>query len=158
MRLWITLSIALGLIASSTEARAQNRHTRVMRPIVFAQASYRRQAGLPPCTMDSFVHEAKNMAENIYGGESFFGPPPFDGFTQDHRINSGLFDDRNTGLTTGHGSQLPDAWGADEFVSDGEMTASGPQDMSDYAKRPPFDYPAYLRSFWRSVERGGLKF
>lgn len=81
---------------------------------------------LPPCTMDSFVHEAQGEAEHIYGDEGTTDIPPYMGFDVVHRINHGIFDKRDRGLTTGHGSYLPDAWGADEFIAPpGEWSQSG---------------------------------
>jgi hypothetical protein len=71
--------------------------------------------GLPPTRTDSFVYEAKENAEFIYGDEGIEGPPPYLLFTKDHRVNSGIYDRRDAGLTTGHGSYLPDAVGRDEF-------------------------------------------
>ncbi len=72
--------------------------------------------GLPPCTMDSFVRCAGASADLIYGDEGTDGPPPYSEFTQIHRIESGIYGDRKKGLTTGHRSNLPSAWGADEFL------------------------------------------
>ncbi|HEY9713281.1 MAG TPA: hypothetical protein V6C72_07415 [Chroococcales cyanobacterium] len=80
----------------------------------FAQAGPMRN-GLPPTSTDSFVYEAGGQAINIYGDEGDVDIPPFFSFTKDHRINSGIFGQRNEGLTTGHGSFLPDAWGGDEW-------------------------------------------
>ncbi|CAN5540391.1 hypothetical protein BH10CYA1_BH10CYA1_18490 [soil metagenome] len=74
------------------------------------------QNGLPPCRMDSFVRSAGGMADLIYGDEGTDGPPPFYGFTDIHRIEAGIFGDTRQGLTTGHHSELPSAWGADEFL------------------------------------------
>lgn len=71
---------------------------------------------LPPCTMDSFVREAGGHAEHIYGDEGSNGLPPYQGFGKAHRINAGIMDTRDAGLTTGHGSLMPDAWGKDEFL------------------------------------------
>ena len=51
------------------------------------------------------------MADLIYGDESD-GLPPFFGFDQSHRINAGITGINDAGLTTGHGSVLPDAWGS----------------------------------------------
>ncbi|HEY9715968.1 MAG TPA: hypothetical protein V6C69_00760 [Trichormus sp.] len=82
--------------------------------------------GLPPTTMDSFVYEAKDQAEHIYGDEGSDGLPPYFGFDYVHRINNGISGQRDAGLTTGHGSYLPSAWGADEFIAPpGEMSQSG---------------------------------
>lgn len=82
--------------------------------------------GLPPCTTDSFVHEAAGEAEHIYGDEGTTSIPPYFGFNTVHRINNGIFNIRDKGLTTGHGSYLPDAWGADEFLAPpGEWSQSG---------------------------------
>lgn len=81
--------------------------------------------GLPPVSMDSFVFEAAENAELIYGDEGVDDIPPYDEFTKEHRINNGIFDQRNRGLTTGHGSYLPDAWGGDEWVDGPEWDMSG---------------------------------
>ncbi|MCC7527115.1 MAG: hypothetical protein IT342_01260 [Candidatus Melainabacteria bacterium] len=71
--------------------------------------------GLPPTRTDSFVKEAKHHAAHIYGDEGTYGLPPYMGFSKVHRINTGIMDERDSGLTTGHGSYMPDAWGGDEF-------------------------------------------
>lgn len=85
--------------------------------------------GLPPVTMDSFVYEAGAHAEHIYGDEGANGLPPYEGFTKAHRINAGIMDQRDAGLTTGHGSYMPDAWGNDEFIAPpGEWSQSGYRD------------------------------
>lgn len=84
---------------------------------------------LPPVRMDSFVQQAGAMAELIYGDEGVGGTekfpdggggrlPPIDGFSQENRIDSGIFGTRDEGLTTGHGSLMPSAWGADEYLGD----------------------------------------
>ncbi|MGH9548542.1 MAG: hypothetical protein ACRD3W_04170 [Terriglobales bacterium] len=73
--------------------------------------------GLPPTRLDSFVKNADENAEMIYGDEGIELPPYF-GFTKEHRIGSGIND---SGLSTGHGSVLPSAWGAI-----GESCNSGP--------------------------------
>lgn len=100
---------------------------------VFAQNSgpFRQLAArqLPPVRMDSFVRQAGAMAELIYGDEGVGGTekfpdggggrlPPIDGFSQENRIDSGIFGIRDEGLTTGHGSLMPSAWGADEYLGD----------------------------------------
>jgi hypothetical protein len=72
--------------------------------------------GLPPTMMDSFVNEAMEHKEAIYGDEGTNGPPPYMLFTEDHRINTGILDQRDAGLTTGHGSFMPDGVGKDEFL------------------------------------------
>ncbi len=82
--------------------------------------------GLAPATLDSFVHESGALADQIYGDEGVVGLPPFNGFEKENRINAGIFDRRDRGLTTGHGSYLPDAWGYDEFtMPPGEWDQSG---------------------------------
>ena len=63
--------------------------------------------GLPVTNLDSFVAQAGGQAELIYGDEGTDGPPPYDDFTPEHYINTGIHDD----LTTGHQSGLPSAWG-----------------------------------------------
>lgn len=80
--------------------------------------------GLPPTRLDSFVREAKGNADAIYGDEGSCGLPPFFGFEKWNRINAGIVDDRDRGLTTGHGSYLPDASGNDEFLG-AEWSQSG---------------------------------
>jgi hypothetical protein len=76
--------------------------------------------GLPPTNLDSFVHQAGGRAEEIYGDEGVNGLPPIDGFNFQNRIDFGIVDsvdefgvlqNRNAGLTTGHGSLMPSAWG-----------------------------------------------
>jgi hypothetical protein len=81
--------------------------------------------GLPPTTMDSFVQQAAENAEFIYGDEGTMTIPPYMGFDVSHRINSGILADSAT-LTTGHHEVLPDAWGRDEFLIGGpEFSLSG---------------------------------
>jgi len=63
---------------------------------------------LPPTSTDSFVRNSAGNADLIYGDEGYDGPPPFYGFDESHRIERGIY---NPGLTTGHRSALPDAWG-----------------------------------------------
>src|SRR5581483_5420114 len=108
---------------------------------VFAQGALRN--GLPPTSMDSFVNQAGEYKEYIYGDESHMGPPPYMGFEQANRINSGILDVRNQGLTTGHGSYLPDAWGRAQFAGGQEInewTVSGP------GSGPPATFPYRLDS------------
>jgi hypothetical protein len=82
--------------------------------------------GLPVCNMDSFVYQAMitGQADQIYGDEGTDSIPPLDNFSY---INSGIGAD-SSGLTTGHGSMMPSAWGADEFLAPpGEWSMSGAQ-------------------------------
>jgi hypothetical protein len=82
--------------------------------------------GLAPTRLDSFVREARGHAEHIYGDEGADGLPPYFGFDHVHRINTGINDERDAGLTTAHGSYMPEAWGADEFIAPpGEFSQSG---------------------------------
>jgi hypothetical protein len=80
--------------------------------------------GLPPTSMDSFVRQAAGNAELIYGDEGDEGPPPYSEFEYQNRINSGITGIRDQGLTTGHGSMMPSAWGRDEFLG-AEWSLSG---------------------------------
>ncbi len=80
--------------------------------------------GLPPTSMDSFVRQAAGNAELIYGDEGYEGPPPYYEFEYQNRINSGIYNIRDKGLTTGHGSLMPSAWGRDEFLG-AEWSRSG---------------------------------
>ncbi len=75
-----------------------------------ANMALRTQGGglsLPKTNLDSFVHKAKQsgMAELIYGDEGKNGPPPYSFFMP---INTGI---SSGGLTTGHPSDAPSAWG-----------------------------------------------
>jgi hypothetical protein len=85
--------------------------------------------GLAPTNMDSFVYEAGGQAELIYGDEGTNNIPPYFGFTPASRINTGIIPGsvRSKGLTTGHGSMMPSAWGYDEFELPpyGEWSMSG---------------------------------
>lgn len=95
--------------------------------------------GLPPCTMDSFVRNAAGMADLIYGDEGTDGPPPFEEFTAIHRIDTGIFGDTNKGLTTGHRSHLPSAWGNDEFLG---AEWAGQSNAANYNRVPLVVYPS----------------
>lgn len=93
---------------------------------------------LPPVNMDSFVQQAGGAAESIYGDEGVGGKeknggslPPFDGFGAGHRIDAGIFGTRDAGLTTGHGSSMPSAWGADEYLG-GEWAQTGSGHFEEY--------------------------
>lgn len=120
--------------ARVSQARASQASAKM---IAQAQANARYQAGfpsdwrngLPPTRMDSFVKEAKQHAAHIYGDEGTYGLPPYMGFSKVHRINTGIMDERDSGLTTGHGSYLPDAWGGDEFHQN-EWSLSGERGRS----------------------------
>lgn len=102
---------------SSAQPRAQQsrpRDTGAQR-VRLARAStaildrtFGRLGFLPPTSMESFVRNSAGAADLIYGDEGTDGPPPFEGFDQSHRINSGIY---TPGLTTGHRSALPEAWG-----------------------------------------------
>ena len=84
------------------------------------------QNGLPTVSTDSFVKNAGGNAEAIYGDEGTDSIPPYLGFSYQHRINAGISGQTDTGLTTGHGSMLPSAFGADEFLAPpGEKSMSG---------------------------------
>lgn len=85
----------------------------------------RGRNGLPPTSLDSFVLNAGGSAEQIYGDEGTSGPPPYFEFTMGHRIQTGITGQRAAGLTTGHGSYMPCAWGGDEFVDGPEFSMSG---------------------------------
>ena len=87
----------------------------------------RGRNNLPPTRLDSFVKQAGGFAERIYGDEGINGIPEYHEFTAEHRIERGIVGDRAAGLTTGHGSELPPAWGGDEFVDTEEPTQAGRQ-------------------------------
>jgi len=79
-----------------------------------AQSKPGMRNGLPPTQMDSFVLNAGASADKIYGDEGTDTFPPYFGFTYEHRINAGITGRRDAGLTTGHGSYMPCANGADD--------------------------------------------
>ena len=85
--------------------------------------------GLPGTNMDSFVYQSmlNGTADSIYGDEGSNSIPPIStGFIYADRINNGIWGSNAAGLTTGHGSYLPSAWGFDEFISPpGEWYQSG---------------------------------
>lgn len=87
-------------------------------PIAFARTQAGgvpgARRGLPPTSLDSFVLNAGGMSEQIYGDEGSDGLPPYFGFDQGHRIQAGIMGQRAEGLTTGHASALPEAWGYPE--------------------------------------------
>jgi hypothetical protein len=88
----------------------------VLQQLMNGNQRQRNNRGLPVTSMDSFVLNAGGSAEAIYGDEGVDGPPPYFGFSADHRIDAGIQGQRSAGLTTGHGSIMPDAWGGDEFI------------------------------------------
>lgn len=94
--------------------------------------------GLPPTRMDSFVFNSGGRAYQIYGDEGTNALPPYEEFTKDHRINEGIVADRDAGLTTGHGSYLPDAWGNDEFLGEewSQSGANGGNRLTTYHQIP----------------------
>lgn len=71
---------------------------------------------LPPVRLDSFVEES-GRNDRIYGNEGAH----YSGFERENRISAGFHGARDAGLTTGHGSFLPSAWGRTE-----ESSFSGP--------------------------------
>lgn len=124
-----TLLVCLSLITLFVIGNAAN-----------AQGYNRRIAtrSLPPVRLDSFVQQAGGMAEAIYGDEGVGGVekmggslPPYDGFGAGHRIDSGIYGARDAGLTTGHGSNMPSAWGADEYLG-GEWAQTGSGHFEQY--------------------------
>lgn len=66
---------------------------------------------LPDTTLDSFVKNAGGEAEFIYGDEGTDQQPKMNGLTRANTISHGFHGIDNLGLTTGHGSYLPDASG-----------------------------------------------
>lgn len=94
--------------------------------LLIVQPACADNSRLPPTNLDSFVYQAGSHAEHIYGDEGCNGLPPYMGFSKAHRINAGIMDLRDAGLTTGHGSYMPDASGNDEFIAPpGEWGQSG---------------------------------
>lgn len=123
----LILTVIVTLFAIAEPARSQQI---AVNPLAARQAAQVRSIptknGLPICTMDSFVYEAGAHAEHIYGDEGTTGLPPYAGFNAAHRIGAGIMDRRDAGLTTGHGSYMPSAWGKDEFLAaPGEWVQGG---------------------------------
>lgn len=133
----LLIALAVSSVAQPSLAQAQ-RQTSITPPSV----AYR--AFLPATQMDSFVQEAGAHANHIYGDEGTDGPPPYMGFNKPHRINTGILDKRDQGITTGHGSIMPDAWGRDEFLGL-ETDRSGARGLTS-AQGFPFGEPEYLPS------------
>lgn len=80
---------------------------------------------LPETRSDSMVKEAGGRAWLGFGNEGVDGPPPFMGYTPEHRIERTFTGVRAEGLTTGHASLLPPASGGDEKVAPEPFTMSG---------------------------------
>jgi hypothetical protein len=132
---------------SSTAPRAQAQQTNRQIAQRFNQ--------LPPCQLDSFVYQAGGQAEAIYGDEGIRTPPPFFGFDQSHRIDAGILRQRDRGLTTGHGSNMPSAWGFDEFIArPGEFCRSGAK-SNPYpgAQDDSYDYSREIYAYENTLER-----
>jgi hypothetical protein len=112
-----------GLRASSTSSAA----TRTGPMLPATRLASLVSSSLPQTNLDSFVYQAGANADKIYGDEGTNGLPPLYGFTVASRINAGITGARDVGLTTGHGSYMPNAWGADEFLAppQGEWSLSG---------------------------------
>lgn len=85
----------------------------------------RGRNGLPVTSLDSFVKNAGAFAEQIYGDEGADGLPQIEKFKPENRINFGIVAARASGLTTGHGSVLPNAWGSDKKTGGTEWSMSG---------------------------------
>lgn len=116
------LAISLAPQAKAIDSATINTNQSALLQMMQARA----RRNLPPVRMDSFVQQAGAHAELIYGDECIGrNPPPYDNFTKIHRIDAGIQGIRDLGLTTGHGSVLPDAWGADEYISAGEWSQTG---------------------------------
>jgi hypothetical protein len=113
-------------LADASPSRAHRVVTRPALPPASLAIVSNSNGALPPCSLDSFVSAAGGQAEAIYGDEGVSSKPPYFGFDYSHRINNGINGQRDQGLTTGHGSYMPSAWGADEFLArPGEKSQSG---------------------------------
>ncbi|MBX9691407.1 MAG: hypothetical protein K2Z81_03415 [Cyanobacteria bacterium] len=103
----------------------------------------RGRNGLPPTRLDGFVRNAGEFQDRIYGGEGEGGGlPKYNEFTQEHRIERGIYGDRAAGLTTGHGSMLPTTWGGDERVDTEPDSMSGSPNAGPPANWFPPSEPA----------------
>lgn len=121
---WSWKSFCLAVVLCSTLATKVSAQQQLSMSTSPQGSAPQMRNGLPPTTLDSFVYEAGEHKEHIYGDEGTTSIPPYMGFSKPHRINTGIMDQRDQGLTTGHGSLMPDAWGRDEFLGQ-EWTQSG---------------------------------
>lgn len=116
----IALLVLSALGTQMLPARAQNVGDivtgQVLNQLLGGNQRNRSRRQLPPVQMDSFVDQAGGAAELIYGDEGADGLPPYFGFNASHRIDNGIQGIRDQGLTTGHGSLMPSAWGGDEYI------------------------------------------
>jgi hypothetical protein len=120
MKLIKTLIATFALLSIAAPSHAQ-------RLTITVGGSNSSSSGLPPTNLDSFVYQS-GYNTNIYGDEGDVDIPPLNSFQKDNRINAGINGQNAAGLTTGHGSYMPDAWGADEFLSSpGEWDFAGQQ-------------------------------
>ena len=150
-------SLLVLTVLAIAPADAANKNVRLPRTTVMHMAyapSISSRNGLPATTMDSFVRNAGSRADAIYGDEGQGdNPPPFyEGFTARHRINAGIVGQQDAGLTTGHGSMLPDAWGRDEYLGGQEWSQSGPNNGAYSQVSSPdivasYDLPQVAPSF-----------
>lgn len=163
--LQLVLTVALSVVAAPLSEAANPNYRSLSRasvtPMAYSAAVGSRN-GLPATVMDSFVGNAiqNGRADAIYGDEGTgAAPPPFFGFTAQHRINAGIVGQQDAGLTTGHGSRLPDAWGRDEYLGGQEWSQSGSNngaydkivspDIQVVASAASYDFPPVAPSFRR---------
>jgi hypothetical protein len=110
-------AVSAAEVAAAASIAAQQAALNAARPQMYN--------GLPPTSLDSFVANS-GYNDAIYGDEGTDGLPPYYGFDASHRINAGITGQSAAGLTTGHSSYLPDAWGGDEFTgNEWSMSGSG---------------------------------
>lgn len=113
------------LTGTQTRIASRNNTRLTLQPARFNLLSSSNNT-LPSVSTDSFVKNAGGNAETIYGDEGSQSLPPYYGFDYSHRINAGISGQTDQGLTTGHGSYMPSAWGADEILAPpGEQSQSG---------------------------------
>ncbi|HEY9715165.1 MAG TPA: hypothetical protein V6C72_16970 [Chroococcales cyanobacterium] len=106
------LGIASAVAASSAPTGRQStvpawKQTNPQPPQAMLSTLSNHGGRLPQTSMDSFVMDAGGSAELIYGDEGDTSIPPYFNFTDEHHINAGI----HSNLTTGHASNLPEAWG-----------------------------------------------
>jgi hypothetical protein len=113
MKLIKTLIATFALLSIATPSHAQNALGQLTN--LLRNGNRSTPSGLPPTNLDSFVYQS-GYNQAIYGDEGDVDIPPMNSFTKASRINAGINGQNAAGLTTGHGSFMPDAWGADEFI------------------------------------------
>jgi hypothetical protein len=156
MKLIKTIFAALAVCAIASPVRAQSMTQAQVQAAasqaygIAQNARGTSRANLPPVNLDSFVQQAGGMAQMIYGDEGDVDIPPLDSFTKASRINAGITGINSAGLTTGHGSFLPDAWGGDEKTGN-------EWDMAGQSMNPLYNIEATLLNATQAAQAAAAR-